>query len=228
MPNACQVVITRGKNKGKRCSHVNRKCRHRNIVCSHCGSRFTMDTSFSRHLAGSKCAEADAEAEVDVEKMYERRIKVAVRHQTTPHTGDGLGSGGSSGSIPGASILMEKIQKLEQELETVKNKTTTVHHWIVMGGNFYDDLVTKMGGRDHAVNYLASVASEGKPIDIISKLYLEGKSPENYPIACRDEDHFRYMDSDHQLVDDIGGHSIKKVVTSGIHDALVLSKNILI
>jgi len=117
---------------------------------------------------------------------------------------------------------------LERELEDVKSKPTTIqhHHWnIVLGMNFFDELVQKMGSKDHAINYLTEIAAVGKPVDVIHKLYLEGNNPTSYPIACRDQNHFRYINSEHRLIDDKGGHNISKLVTNGVHDALLLAAN---
>jgi len=120
---------------------------------------------------------------------------------------------------------LQKIEKLERELEEVKQTPVQHHHWnIVLGMNFFDELVHKMG-KDHAIDFLSDIAQEGKPVDVINKLYLEGTSPNEYPIACCDRNHFRYIDSEHRIVDDKGGHEISKIVTSGVHDALVSAAN---
>jgi len=120
---------------------------------------------------------------------------------------------------------LQKIEKLERELEEVKQTPVQHHHWnIVLGMNFFDELVHKMG-KDHAIDFLSGIAQEGKPVDVINKLYLEGTSPTEYPIACCNRNHFRYIDSEHRLVDDKGGHEISKIVTSGVHDALVSAAN---
>jgi hypothetical protein len=142
----------------------------------------------------------------------------------------------ASASAVGAgaeSVLLDKIEKLERELNTIKQTTSaqaqapTVqhHHWnIVLGMDFFDELVMKMG-REHTINFLSGIATEGKPVDVINKLYLEGNIPTDYPIACRDRDHFRYIDSDHRLVDDKGGHGISNIVTAGVKDALISAAN---
>lgn len=122
-------------------------------------------------------------------------------------------------------ILLERIEQLERELKEVKKKPPVHHHWnIVVGGDFFSELVDKMG-RGRAVEYLSEIATEGKPLDVINKLYLEGTEPTSYPIACRDEDHFRYMDSAHRIVDDKGGHGISQIVSNGVHRALVTAAN---
>lgn len=211
MPNTCQIIITRGKNKGMACCEVNRKCRHKNIECPHCGVHFTVETSYSRHM--TTCKGGDKQRVEPIRRMRARNesdtrnAKSPARSSVTP------------------TELMQKIEKLEKELEQVKNKPTTVNHWsIVIGGNFYDELVSKMG-QDDTVHFLTSIADTKTPLDVISKLYLEGNAPDDYPIACRNHDHFRYINSDHRIVDDKGGHNISKIVRSGVHDALIHAAN---
>lgn len=227
MPNTCQIVITRGKNKGKACSDVNKKCRHKNVQCPHCGIRFTVETSFTRHR--SRCNPGSGSGILGpiilgpglpdpVPKKYVMiKIKIPTNiHVKTPHD-DTMDN----------NMLLQKIEKLERALEVVKNTPTTVqhHHWnIVLGMNFFDELVTKMG-KSSAINYLTGIVQEGKPMDVINKLYLEGTCPTKYPIACRDQDHFRYINSDHRLIDDKGGHGISRLVSTGVCDALILAAN---
>ena len=218
MPNTCQIIITRGKNKGQACCEVNRKCRHKDNQCPHCGIRFTVETSYSRHL--SQCGD-----------------KVVVKITQRPEAPASVPVAPTASAAPAASrkiktydtehrhqVLLKKIEKLERELEVVKQTPAVQHHhWnIVLGTSFFDELVMKMG-RDRAISFLSGIAQDGKPVDVISKLYLEGNDPTNYPIACRDRDHFRYIDSDHRLIDDKGGHGLSRIVTSGVHDALILA-----
>jgi hypothetical protein len=217
MPNTCPIIITRGKNKGKACGDVNKKCRHKNIECSRCGAKFTVETSFMRHQSQCSGIPEDRPVKPPPIKINTMKVKVKVK---SPHPDPPIEKIDSI-------VLLQKIQKLEQELEHVKNKPTTVehHHWnIVLGMNFFDELVHKMG-KNHAINYLTEIAQEGKPVDVINKLYLEGTVPTKYPIACRDQDHFRYIDADHKVVDDKGGVGLSKLVSSGVHEALILAAN---
>jgi hypothetical protein len=214
MPNTCRVLITRGKNKGTACYVVNKKCRHKNIVCLHCGVPFTVETSYIRHKANCHAPEVPF-----------NRIKLNIGKEPRKETQNNEITNNAPIEEPMAYNLLRKIEKLEKELELVKNTPSVHHHWnIVLGMNFFEELVGKMG-KDHAINFLTEIASEGKPVDVISKLYLEGNNPTCYPIACRDRDHFRYIDSDHRLIDDRGGHSISQIVSSGVYKALILAAN---
>lgn len=236
MPNTCPIIITRGKNKGKACGSVNKKCRHKNIQCPNCNGHFTVETSYIRHQAVCKGkGKSDLKTSPRKQEAPIRTIKIRVK--TLDDTDTTLSSininSNRNNNAPDNNVLLEKIEQLERELNVVKNKPAVHHHWnIVLGGNFYDELVDKMG-KSHAINYLTELASTGKPIDIINKLYLEGNSPEKYPIACRNNTgnesegipHFRYIGSDHRLIDDKGGRSISKIVSSGVHNAMLLAAN---
>lgn len=215
MPHTCQVIITRGKNKGQACGVVNKKCRHRNIECPHCGTRFTVETSFIRHRT---------QCRIPIIIPIRTESMTAHIEPTEPieHTER---TERNEPSEPVVNKLLRKIEHLEKELELVKNKPEVHHHWnIVLGMNFFEELVSKMG-TDHAINFLTDIATDGGPVDVINKLYLEGNSPTSYPIACQGDTHFRYIDADHRLIDDKGGHGISKIVTSGVHEALILAAN---
>ncbi len=219
---SCRIVIGRGKNRGKTCGEVNRKCRHKNLQCPHCGIKLTVETSFARHQA--QCNPTDPYQQPIIVNDRDRipiHVKIKLSHTRTKT--DGINDGINNGIT---DVLLEKIQKLERALEDVKNTPKVEHHhWnIVLGHNFFDELVHKMG-KDHAVKFLTSIATEGKPVDVISKLYLEGNSPTNYPIACRDQDHFRYINAERCIIDDKGGQNIGRLVSSGVNDALLLAAN---
>ena len=209
--NNCLIVITRGKNKGKTCSEVNKQCRHCNMSCPHCGTNFTIETSYYRHI--NSCRDLVTPKSVKDYITNRKKVKIGVKQNT--HAMSELSG----------RMLLQKIENLEKELEKVKNQPTTIHQWnIVLGSNFYEELVSKMGKAD-AISFLTSIAVQGNGIDVIRKLYLENSAPDDYPIACQNTDHFRYIDSDHQLVDDKGGQSIGRLVSSGIHNAIILAAN---
>jgi hypothetical protein len=229
MPNTCPLIITRGKNKGWACGDVNKKCRHRNSKCPKCGVKFTIETSYIRHQT-NKCRP------ISSAKNKKERITITVKHQ---HTTEKSGPDPYQPIIPVQSqskvkvtvdpdvsdVLLEKIERLQRELEEVKNQPSVHHHWnIVVGMNFFDELVQKMG-KGHAIKYLSDIATEKKPLDVINKLYLEGTEPTSYPIACQDHNHFRYIDDQHRVIDDKGGHGISKIVSRGVRHALLLAAN---
>jgi hypothetical protein len=231
MPNTCRVIITRGKNKGQACGDVNKKCRHKNIECPHCGIRFTVETSYMRHRANCGSVDMDIKTSPSPSPSPPRiklKVKIAEFEPAPTIAAPTIAAptiAAPTIADPVAHKLLRKIERLERELEVVKNKPAVHHHWnIVLGMNFFEELVGKMGRAD-AINFLTDIATEGKPVDVITKLYLEGNSPTSYPIACQDHDHFRYIDAEHRLIDDKGGHGISQIVSSGVHEALILAAN---
>lgn len=50
MTNTCNIIISRGKNQGKKCYEVNKKCRHKITYCPNCNAEFSVETSYYRHM----------------------------------------------------------------------------------------------------------------------------------------------------------------------------------
>jgi hypothetical protein len=193
--NYCDVIISRGSNKGKICSTVNPKgCRHRSLDCPTCGAHFTMDPSYRRHVKACKNNTSLSPQQLNLKLLNPPKIE-----------------------------LVDRITRLEEELERVKLQPLSVnHHWnIVIGNDVYSSLVGKMGSEEEAVEFLTSLQERGEPLEAFTKLYLEGCDPQQYPVACREGHHFRYIDSDEKIVDDVGGHNLGKLVSQGINQALL-------
>ena len=55
---------------------------------------------------------------------------------------------------------------------------------------------------------------------MFKKLYIEDRNPDDYPIACRDKYHFRYLDDQKRVVDDHGGSTIGNTVSQRLTDAV--------
>jgi hypothetical protein len=139
---------------------------------------------------------------------------------------------------PTESEILTRLSNLERENQDLKDKVQKVaeqprniNNIMVIGNDFFQELTAKIG-KDSAVEFLSSAATTGKPIDVIEKLYLEGRDPMNYPIACRNEDHFRYLSSDaageRRLVDDQGGDIIGDLMINRLRNAFLMAANELI
>uniref|UniRef100_A0A6C0J4K1 Uncharacterized protein n=1 Tax=viral metagenome TaxID=1070528 RepID=A0A6C0J4K1_9ZZZZ len=221
--NLCRVVLSRGKNQGQICYNVNKKCRHKVRYCPYCGTEFTMETSYYRHIKhceGTEIKKAHRKVLINTKPIVSNKYDVN-KYDVNKYDVNKYDLNKYD-----VNKLIDRISLLEQKLEQLKTRpTTTVHNWnIVLGSNFYKELVQKMG-QESAIDYLMEIASEKKHIDLISKLYLEGNDPSDYPVACRDQDHFRYITAEHKIVDDKGGHNISKYVSTGVMDALILAAN---
>lgn len=233
MSSLCPVIITKGKNKGQTCGEVNKYCRHRTVTCEACGKTYTRDNSYARHLKTCQTGTGDdAEADVDDASVSPpakpslppakialpaAKIKIEARLLTTPKH-DVLDQ------------LINEIRELRDEIHSRPepvNISNTFNFNLVVGNNFYDELVEKMG-KEEALKYIVKVASQKTPLDIINKLYLEGVAPANYPIACRDNDHFRFANAERKIVDDVGGRSLANHVSNGLLNTFLIASNELI
>jgi hypothetical protein len=212
MPNECSISITRGRNKGKLCRDVNRTCRHKDILCPNCGEEFSYKHTYTAHAR--LCSQPQSE---DI--PLKRTVKVRDR-------------------IKGSEEILARIHTLEQQNRDLKDKVQKVadqprniNNIVVIGNDFFQELTAKIG-KDRTVEFLSSTAAIGKPIDVIEKLYLEGKDPMHYPIACRDDDHFRYLSHDdkggRKLVDDRGGAIIGDIMMNRLRNAFLMAANELI
>ena len=82
------------------------------------------------------------------------------------------------------------------------------------------------GNRENTMHFLTDSCSKNKSsIEVFQKLYLDGKSPDNYPVACRDQLHFRYLDPDRKVVDDRYGQGIGKLVSNQLINTYLLAAN---
>jgi hypothetical protein len=210
MPNTCSITINRGRNKGKVCKDVNKTCRHQNMQCENCGEIFSYKHTHSAHM--KLCA------------PHKRKTTVVKKYDDDEDM-----------SQP---AIIERLKKLEHQNQVLKNQVQqvadqprSIHNIMVIGNDFFQELIAKIG-KQRAIEFLSSTASAGKPIDVIGKLYLEGKEPNNYPIACRDEDHFRYLSHDdkggRKVVDDRGGVIIGDIMMNRLQNAFLMAANELI
>jgi len=198
MPNGCTIVISRGKNKGKQCCDVNRICRHQSVKCPNCGEEFAYKHTYMSHT----------------------RLCIASPKRKTPQIIK------KSDILERLSTLEQKNRDLEAKVKRVERQPRNINNIMVIGTDFFQELTTKIG-KDSAIEFLSLAAVSGKPLDVIDKLYLEGKDPMCYPIACRNQLHFRYL-SNEGIVDDRGGTIIGDLVTNRLRNAFLMVANELI
>lgn len=119
--------------------------------------------------------------------------------------------------------LMREIHELRERMTEMEQKPR-YNNWIIVGDDMFHAMVDKLG-RQEALSFLTQSAIAGDSIEVVKKLYLDGVSPEKYPIACRNADHYRYLNDKRQIIDDKGGESVKKMLTNQTHRAMVLAAN---
>jgi uncharacterized C2H2 Zn-finger protein len=215
MGNPCKVIITRGKNKGNICGEINTKCKHVSepLVCSVCKTEFDRTTSYYRHVNSRHNGRAKpinkikiAVSTKDESLPIQVQVQVQVRESKLHRVFDRL-----------AQLEKQNIE-LREEVEELKLKPTTTNYIAILGNDFYSELINKIG-RPEAMRFLAEKGTKS-PLSVFEKLYLEDRSPDDYPIACRDKYHFRYLDDQKRMVDDRGGSNIGTVVSKQLTDAV--------
>jgi len=219
----CQVLITRGKNKGKTCGSVNAKCKHVTelMECDVCHMKFDRSTSYYRH----RNAHQDGPK---VKPTPTRTTHSAKPMAPTPVPPSSLPSPSDPPDSPKPERdvyirllrLEEQNDALRKEVEVLKHKPMTTNNYIaIVGSNFYTELIEKIGKND-AIKFLTGNCVKS-PLSVFQKLYLDDRSPDDYPVACKDELHFRYLDSNKRVIDDCGGTTIGSVMSQQITDAVL-------
>lgn len=213
---SCDVIIWNGKNKGKRCGDINKTCRHQVQKCPSCDHVYTRVDSYLRHVRDCKPAPPVAP-----------KIRIKVRPKALDPKDMNL-----KDLLMATARLEANLELLRQEIQTktgptIHNHNNVLSFNVVVGDNFYGELVDKMG-KEAALNFIVKSASEKTPLEIVKKLYLEGLRPDDVPIACRGEDHFRFVNANQEIIDDKGGHGITKIVSNGIQNTMLMASNELI
>jgi len=119
--------------------------------------------------------------------------------------------------------ILDEINRLRARVQKMENEPR-YNNWIIIGSDMFTEMIEKYG-RSEALTFLTKSALTGDSVDVIKKLYLDGVSPEKYPIACRDYHHFRYLNDKREVIDDCGGQSVRKIFTDRAHKAMVLATN---
>lgn len=121
--------------------------------------------------------------------------------------------------------ITERLEMIGCQLEVIKEKPMVTNYNTFIGIDAFDILIRKMG-RQQAVNFIASSASVGKPINIFRKIYLDNRAPEQYPIACNNGN-FRYLDNNGKLVEN-DGREMAHIIKNQVHTAMIKATNELI
>lgn len=219
----CDIVFHKGKNKGKICGNISKICRHQRVECVNCGHIFGYKHNYTAHLRTCKAPDntkLKPTIKILAKEVPVVKTSVAATVSTTMAHKDDI--------IDRLSRLEKENKQFEQQLQEQASRPqiTNYYNFVVVGDNFFDELINVMG-KDNAVDFLANAAVEGKPLDVINKLYLEGRDPNKYPIACRKNNvsNFRYLNNKHQIVDDMGGTVLGRAVSDKIQNAMLRATN---
>lgn len=203
----------------------------RSYPCRHCGTMFNNRSNTYRHESKycqqNPCIETNAiTRSVAAPKkppktiMIKRaplqhgkvkvKVKVNVRVKVSQNDGD-------------TNVILEELSNLRARVQKMENEPR-YNNWIIIGSDMFGEMIEKYG-RSKALSFLTKSALTSDSVDVIKKLYLDGVNPEQYPIACKNYHHFRYLNDKREVIDDEGGQSVRKIFSDRAHKAMVLATN---
>lgn len=203
MVNICTNIITKGANKGKMCKDVNRWCKHKKIQCSNCKRVFSYQHSFNAH----QCSISKPKVQIRVDvKSKAAKCKPSLSEEQQRETQE----------------LKNMVHQLKDELDEIrKQPKVQINNLTVITDDIFSKVISQMGEREGVKFLLDSLDDEVECLNIVDKLYLSGKDKNQYPIACRDKNHFRFMGPNSKVVDDVNGDIIVSKLTNSMQNAFL-------
>jgi len=204
MGNDCQIIIKKGQNTGKKCSEVNRWCKHSKKTCPACGKEFMYKHSFSGH----QCKRS----KVNVTVKRKKKEPVNQLHDKK--------------SVAALHNMVRMLQKEVKELR--EQPTIHIDNVTVITDDIFSKMSSEMGCENAVKFLMEAMASETECLDVVNKVYLSGPNPDQYPIACKDRDHFRFLGPGSNVIDDRGGKLIVSKLTESVQNAMIKASSELI
>lgn len=203
----------------------------RSYSCKYCGTVFNNRSNKYRHeskycqrnnesLSDRANTNTSTSTSTDTDKPRQKRQprqprqRIEVKVKIKPTTSERQDS---------QQDILDELKNLRARVQKMENEPR-YNNWIIIGPDMFSEMIDKYG-RTEALNFLTKSALTGDGVDVIKKLYLDGVNPEQYPIACRDYHHFRYLNDKREVIDDKGGQSVRKIFTDRAHRAMVLATN---
>lgn len=224
MTNTCTVIITKGANKGKLCKDIHKWCKHKSITCSTCNRTFRYQHTYDSHTCEIKPKKGKIKVATS---KPEPKLKINIRqrkdntHVTHVDTGDQQSE---------TQKLRQMVDQLKGEIDQMKNqpKTVEIHNLTVITDDIFGKIASELGKKG-AVKFLLDTATrETECLDIVDRVYLNHADRDKYPIACRDDHHFRYLGPGHKIIDDVGGEKIVSRIANSVQNAYLRASNDLI
>ena len=111
--------------------------------------------------------------------------------------------------------------------------TSTLHQLVSTKKIYYisDNILDKFQdelGYEDGIDFLLTNFMKHKFDQIIDKAYLEGLTSDDYPMACKNNGYFRFVDGHGNLVDDTTGILLIKAIINNIQNSILRVSNILI
>lgn len=198
--------------------------RHRNAgkcykanKCPNCSKTYSYLKSLNKHI--EKCPyrfQAETETDTETKVNSEQKSTLTINKQS---------------SLEEVVCQMKnELEETKKDLNRVKKRPTFVNienlnaNITFISRDLYSELQQSLGSEE-ALRIINQASRENQPLKLVDKLYLEGRSSDQYPIACKDSFHFRYLDDNRDLVDDKDGSQITRQIVSGVQDAMMLANN---
>lgn len=167
-------------------------------TCEYCHQTFTRHSARKRHT----------------DKVCKNKPKIHINITKKPDKNDII----SSMVVDAITSLRDEVRQL-RENQQPSNIYYNNNYTIVVGPYVFDQLVSKYG-KDAAIHML----TQQNPTEVARSLYFTDE-PDRYPIACKDIDHFRYINDKYEIIDDKGGSSISGVVSTNVKNAMITAAN---
>lgn len=190
--------------------------------CEYCDKFFSHRANKYRHVHNT-CHKRPDRLSKHTQKPRSERIRIDIRPKNQP----------SRSEIETIKQCLVEIKQQNQDIQEKLNKQAEqkggdnyniYNNYIIIGPDVYSNMVQKFG-KEETLRMLTSGNVSDNTLKIIKKVYLDGVAPEQYPIACRNNDHFRYLNDKHELIDDLGGQKCQDFVTNRVHNAMLMATN---
>ena len=235
----CSIRLVNGPNKGKLCCESDTRCRHGNYKCDGCGSVYLYSYTLADHLKTCK---------VYASKLGTKSKPSILPKRTGPDTNELIaqlcaqmqamndkiqslqgavmphGVAGAPGVHVGGNVNVQNIQNIQNIQNNIQN--IQIQNIVVIDPDFYGALVRKMGVR--GTHACLERAAMGQQLDVVRALYLNDRSPKEWPIARQGARHYRYLDGNRNIVDDPDGRKLAKLLGDSIMNAFLAASSALI
>lgn len=227
MTNTCTIIITKGANKGKLCKDIHKWCKHKSITCSTCNRTFRYQHTYDSHTCDIKPKKEKIKISTSSskKKISIRQRSVQPNQQSQTHV-----ARMDTEEQSETQRLRQMVDQLKGEIDQMKSqpKTVEIHNLTVITDDIFGKIASELGKKG-AVKFLLDTATrETECLDIVDRVYLNHTDRDKYPIACRDDHHFRYLGPGHKIVDDVGGEKIVSRIANSVQNAYLKASNDLI
>jgi hypothetical protein len=217
MVNECSMVITKGINKGKLCKDIHKWCKHKSLRCAACKRAFRYQHTFDTHHCNERNA-AVTNSKIKINVRQKPRETIDMYRVEQPRNRDP--SHIYEQHQTETRQLKQIVDKLRGEIDEIRNQPKVqINNLTVITDDIFSKIAGQMG-QDGAVKFLLdSLTDETECLDIVDKVYLSSSDKDQYPIACRDKNHFRFLGPNCKIVDDVGGDLIVSKIANSVQNA---------